>query len=296
MITSSMSSMSSKSSMSSRVPRLLAKMGAAFAAPVRGRRSQLQEANEQLVQAALTAQELQSAAEHAHRQQAEFMAVLAHELRSPLMPIRTAAGLLGRLPAGELAKVQAIIERQVAHLSRLVGDLLDVSRVVTGKLRLDIGSVDLADTIEQVVGTCRPAMDTRHQHLQLGLPSHALPMRGDPVRLAQVVNNLLDNASKYTPDGGMIALSAVVVDRNIVMTVSDDGIGIAPEALPHVFEPFVQDAHATRFNGAGLGIGLALVRELVEGHGGSVVASSAGTGLGSQFVVTLPLAGVGADG
>jgi signal transduction histidine kinase len=288
--------MSSMSSTSSRVRGLLAKMGAAFAAPVRGRRSQLQEANEQLVQVALTAQDLQSAAERAHRLQAEFMAVLAHELRSPLMPIRTAAGLLGRLPAGELSQVQAVIERQVAHLSRLVDDLLDVSRMVTGKLRLDIGSVDLADTIEQAVGTCRPAMDARHQHLQVALPSHALPMRGDPLRLAQVVNNLLDNASRYAPDGGMIALSAVVVGRDIVMTVSDNGIGIAAEALPRVFEPFVQDVHATRFNGAGLGIGLALVRELVEGHGGSVVASSAGSGLGSQFVVTLPLAGVGADG
>lgn len=290
MITSSMSSMSS------RMPGLLAKMAAAFAAPRPARRSELQEANERLVQAALIAQDLQYAAEHAHRQQAEFMAVLAHELRSPLMPIRTAAGLLGRLPAGELIKVQAVIERQVAHLSRLVGDLLDVSRLATGKLRLDIGSVDLADTIEQAVETCRPAMDVRHQHLQVGLPSHALPMRGDPLRLAQVVSNLLDNASKYTPDGGTIAVSAVEVDRNIVMTVSDNGIGITPDVLPRIFESFVQGVHATRFNGTGLGIGLALVRELVEGHGGSVVASSAGTGLGSQFVVTIPLAGVGADG
>jgi len=286
----------STSSMSSRVPGLLAKVGAALAAPRRGRRPDLREANEQLVKAALNAQERQLAAEQAHRQQAEFIAVLAHELRNPLTPIRTAAALLGRLPGRELPSVQAVIERQVAHLSRLIGDLLDVSRVFTGKLRLDIDWLNLADTIEQAVDACRPGMDTRRQHLQLGLPSHALRLRGDPLRLAQVVINLLDNASKYTPPGGQIALSTVVVDADIVMTVSDTGIGIAPEALPHVFEPFVQDARAVRFNGAGLGIGLALVRELVEAHGGSVVAHSAGTGLGSQFVVMLPRADVYATG
>lgn len=252
--------------------------------------AQLQEANERLVLAALTAQELQSAAEHAHRRQVEFLAVLAHELRNPLTPIRMSAELLCRLPAGELPKVQAVIERQVAHLSRLVGDLLDVSRVVTGKLRLEFESVDLAGTIDQAVHACRPAMDKRRQHLHLRLPPQSLPLRGDPLRLGQVVSNLLDNASKYTPDGGDIALSAVVVDDAVVMTVSDSGIGIATEALPGVFEPFVQDARAIGFNRAGLGIGLTVVRELVEGHGGSVVARSAGVGLGSQFVVTLPLA------
>jgi len=252
--------------------------------------TQLQEANEQLMLAALMAQDLQAAAELAHRQQLEFLAVLAHELRNPLTPIRTSAALLCRLPTGELPKVQALIERQVAHLSRLVGDLLDVSRVVTGKLRLDFGTVDLASTIDQAVHACSPAIDTRRQHLRVQLPPQALLMRGDPVRLGQVVSNLLDNASKYTPDGGEIALTAVVVDDAIVMTVSDSGIGIAAAALSRVFDPFVQDAHAIGFNGAGLGIGLTVVRELVEGHGGRVVARSAGVGLGSQFVVTLPLA------
>jgi len=259
------------------------------------RHAQLQEANEQLVLAALTAQELQAAAQHAHRQQLEFLAVLAHELRNPLTPIRTSAALLCRLPEGELPKVQAVIERQVAPLSRLVDDLLDVSRVVTGKLRLAFETVDLASTIDQAVRACRPAMDTRQQQLRVRLPPQALPLRGDPVRLGQVVSNLLDNASKYTPDGGEIALTAVVVDGAIVITVSDSGIGIATEALPRVFEPFVQDARAIGFNGAGLGIGLTVVRELVEGHGGSVVARSAGIGLGSQFVVTLPLAVAGAN-
>ena len=260
------------------------------------RQLQLQEANEQLVLAALTAQELQSVAEHAQRQQLEFLAVLAHELRSPLAPIRTAAVLLGRLPAAELPRVQAVIERQVVHLSRLVADLLDVSRVVTGKLRLEFGLVELADTVEEAVDACRPAMQTRRQHLRIGLPLHPLHVRGDAVRLVQVVSNLLDNASKYTPDGGEIALSVVVTGDALVMTVSDNGIGIAAEALCRVFDPFVQDAHAVGFNGSGLGIGLTVVRELVEGHGGSVVASSTGVGLGSQFVVTLPLVQAGANG
>jgi signal transduction histidine kinase len=277
-------------SMLPRVPGLLAKVGAALAVPVLGRRSHLREANGQLVEAAINAQELQAAAERAHRRQTEFIAVLAHELRNPLTPIRTAAALLVRIPPKELPSVQAVIERQVAHLSRLIGDLLDMSRIVTGKLRLDRDWLDLADAIGQAVDACRPSIDTRGQHLQIDLPSHALRMQGDALRMAQVVTNLLDNASKYTPLGGRIALSVVVVGADIVMTVSDNGIGIAPEVLPRVFETFIQDAHATRFNGAGLGIGLALVRELVEGHGGNVVARSAGTGLGSRFVVTLPLA------
>src|SRR6185295_17421499 len=196
-------------SMPSRMPGLFTKMGAALAVPVLGRRSQLREANQQLVEAAINAQELQAAAEHAHRRQTEFIAVLAHELRNPLTPIRNAAALLGRLPQRDLPSLQAIIERQVAHLSRLVADLLDMSRVVTGKLRIDLDALDLADPIEQAVDACRPAMDTRRQHLQVDLPSHALRMRGDALRLAQVVTNLLDNASRYTPRGGRIALSAV---------------------------------------------------------------------------------------
>jgi diguanylate cyclase len=255
------------------------------------RHAQLQEANEQLVRAALSAQELQTAAEQARQQQTEFLARLAHELRNPLAPIRTAAALLGRARRDEqlLPQVQAIIERQVAHMSRLVGDLLDVSRVNTGKLRIERRVVEMAGIIDAAVETCRPAMDARLQHFGIHVPSCALEVHGDPIRLAQVLSNLLDNASKYTPDGGEIGLSVMVVDDILVMTVSDSGIGITAEALPNVFEPFVQDAHAIGFNGAGLGIGLTVVRELVDAHGGNIVASSAGNGHGSQFVVTLPL-------
>jgi len=255
------------------------------------RHAQSREANEQLVLAALGAQEQQATAEHERRRQTEFLAVVAHELRDPLSPIRTAAALLGRVRTEDLPRVQAIIERQVAHISRLVGDLLDVSRVRTGKLRIERCVVDMAGIIDAAVDACRPAMDTRAQHFSVHVPSCALAVHGDPVRLAQVLGNLLDNASKYTPDGGEIGLSVVVVDDAIVMTASDSGIGITAEALPKVFEPFVQDTNAIDFNGVGLGVGLTLVRELVEAHGGSVVANSAGNGHGSQFVVTLPLTG-----
>jgi len=255
------------------------------------RHAQLQEANEQLVLAALTAQELQSAAEHARQRQADFVVTLAHELRNPLVPIRTAAAVLGGISMKEplLPRMQAIIERQVAHMSRLVDDLFDTSRISTGKLRLERREVNVMSIIDSAVDACRPAMDARLQNFVAELPSSAAQIHGDPIRLTQILSNLLDNASKYTPEGGEIRLSMEVVDAAIVMTVSDNGIGIAADVLPRIFEPFVQDAHAVNFNGAGLGIGLTVVRELVQAHGGNIVASSPGAGLGSRFAVTLPM-------
>jgi len=255
------------------------------------RHAQLQEANEQLVLAALTAQELQSAAEHARQRQADFVVTLAHELRNPLVPIRTAAAVLGGISMKEplLPRMQAIIERQVAHMSRLVDDLFDTSRISTGKLRLERREVNVMSIIDSAVDACRPAMDARLQNFVAELPSSAAQIDGDPIRLTQILSNLLDNASKYTPEGGEIRLSMEVVDAAIVMTVSDNGIGIAADVLPRIFEPFVQDAHAVNFNGAGLGIGLTVVRELVQAHGGNIVASSPGAGLGSRFAVTLPM-------
>jgi len=255
------------------------------------RHAQLQEANEQLVLAALTAQELQSAAEHARQRQADFVVTLAHELRNPLVPIRTAAAVLGGISMKEplLPRMQAIIERQVAHMSRLVDDLFDTSRISTGKLRLERREVNVMSIIDSAVDACRPAMDARLQNFVAELPSSAAQIHGDPIRLTQILSNLLDNASKYTPEGGEIRLSMEVVDAAIVMTVSDNGIGIAADVLPRIFEPFVQDAHAVDFNGAGLGIGLTVVRELVQAHGGNIVACSPGAGLGSRFAVTLPM-------
>jgi diguanylate cyclase (GGDEF)-like protein len=252
----------------------------------------MREANEQLVLAALTAQDLKTAAEQAQARQMELLAVVAHELRNPLTPLRTAAAMLRGARADEplLLRVQEVIERQVTYMARLVGDLLDVSRANTGKLRVEHHRIDLSQLIDQAVGACRPAMDARLQHIGVFVPSCPLPIEGDPVRMVQVLCNLLDNASKYTQVGGEIGLSVAATEQAAVITVSDNGIGITPQALPKVFDPFVQDAHAVSFNGAGLGIGLTVVRELVEAHGGEVVASSAGTGFGSQFVITLPLA------
>lgn len=257
------------------------------------RHAQLREANGELVLAALDAQELQAAAERAQQQQKEFLAVVAHELRNPLTPIRIAAEMLGLVRPEEMPRYQAIIESEVEHMVRLVSDLVDMSRVNTGKLRIEREMVDLAGIIDEAVAACRPAMDTRLQHFSVQAPVRAIELYADPVRLAQVLRNLLDNASKYTPNGGEIGLSVAVIDGAVEVSVSDSGIGITAEALPKVFDPFVQDKHAIGFNGVGLGIGLTVVRELIDAHGGHVSASSAGTGQGSLFVVTLPLAGGG---
>ena len=250
---------------------------------------QLREANQQLVLAALNAQELQAASEQAQQRQTEFLAVLAHELRTPLTPIRIAATMMDGKSKDVLPRMQAIIEQQVVHMARLVSDLLDVSRANTGKLTLECQALDMTGILDQAIGACRPAMDTRLQHFSIHVPACPLWVHGDPVRLAQVLINLLDNASKYTPQSGEIELSVWMEDTTLKIGISDSGIGITAEALPKVFEPFAQDAQATGFNRDGLGIGLTVVRELVTAHGGSVIASSAGSGQGSKFVVTLPL-------
>ena len=251
----------------------------------------LREANEQLVLAAISAQELQVAAEEAQRQQLEFMAMLAHELRNPLAPIRTSAALLSWIQTDEplLRRVQAVIERQVTHMSRLVGDLLDVARLRTGKLRIELGDTDIAAIIHGSIDVCQSSFEKRQQVLNVQLPPQELPVHGDAIRLAQVFSNLLDNASKYTPESGTVSIVAHVMGDNIVTTVSDTGIGIGPETLPDVFNLFVQDRHALEQNNGGLGIGLTVVRELVAAHNGTVTAASAGAGHGSQFVVTLPM-------
>ncbi|MET1078422.1 MAG: diguanylate cyclase [Pseudomonas sp.] len=250
---------------------------------------QLREANENLLLAALGAQQLLAASEQALRQQKDLLAMVAHELRNPLTPLSIAAGRLDRVRKEELPRMQALIERQVQQMVRLVEDLLDVSRIQTGKLRIERQDLDLAVCIDQALDACRPAMDTRLQLFSVHLPNAALGVFGDPLRLTQVLSNLLDNASKYTPNGGTITLSVSIQEQEIVLSVVDSGIGISAAALPDIFQPFVQDSQAIGFNGVGLGIGLTVVRELVEAHDGSVVASSEGSGCGCQFVVRLPL-------
>jgi signal transduction histidine kinase len=252
----------------------------------------LREANQQLVLTSLAASETEAKARLAQRQQSQRLAIVAHELRNPLAPIRTAADLLNRARADENLhlRLQATIKRQVAHMGRIIEDLLDSSRIDSGKFHLEFGTIDLCGVLIAAVDACAPAMDSRLQHMGMHLPDGPLALRADAVRLGQVFRNLLDNASKYTHDGGGITLTAVVMHQAVVVTVSDNGIGISSEALPHVFELFAQDVRAVATDSHGLGIGLAVVRELVEAHGGSVVATSAGYDLGSEFVVTLPMA------
>ena len=220
------------------------------------------------------------------------MAMVAHELRNPLTPIRLAASLLIDRQTDDalsLARLQVIIDDQVTHMSRLIGDLLDGSRISTGKLRLERSNVEMIDVLRLAIESCRPAMEARGQQMRSELPSAPLHFYGDRVRLTQIFNNLLDNASKYTPEGGKVSLVLVVREQAMAITVSDNGIGISPDALPHVFDLFMQDARALDRSSGGLGIGLAVVRELVEAHRGTVTGHSAGRNLGSEFTVTLPI-------
>lgn len=220
------------------------------------------------------------------------MATVAHELRNPLTPIRIAASLLGsRGPADTLtiARLQGIIERQVQHMTRLVEDLLEGSRLGAGKLRLQRSNVDLVEILDAAAQTCHSGIEARHQSLKLQLPPGPLEIHADPVRLAQVFCNLLDNASKYTPVAGEIVLAAKVLESSIEILVTDNGVGISAYGIEHIFDLFAQDDHALEMDNRGLGIGLAVVRELVKAHGGTVFASSAGRDQGSRFVVTLPM-------
>jgi signal transduction histidine kinase len=250
----------------------------------------LREANEKLVLAALNSRELEAEAEQANRRHVAFLAMAAHELRNPLLPLRLAAQMLTRSRTEkELKQLQETINDQVSHMARMIGDLLDGSRISTGKFRLERRIVDLSAILDLAVETCEPAMDARHHRFKRLGPSGPLNVNGDRMRLVQVFSNLLENAAKYSPVGGEISLATALLEDKVTIIVSDNGIGITAQALPRVFELFVQDEHAAAANGGGLGIGLAVVRELVEAHGGNVVAASAGKDLGSQFVVTLPL-------
>jgi signal transduction histidine kinase/CheY-like chemotaxis protein len=229
-------------------------------------------------------------AEQASRAKDEFLAMLGHELRNPLSPIVTAMELIKlRSGPGERGREYAVIERQVRHLVRLVDDLLDVSRVTRGKIALDRKPIEIADIVEQAVEVVSPLLE-RHKHeLHLDVPRTDLRVLGDRGRLAQAVTNLLTNAAKYTPEPGHIAVTAGRDGDDVQVRVTDDGVGLAPDLLPLVFEPFVQGPRSPERAEGGLGIGLALVKSLVHLHGGSVWAGSEGPGRGSEFVIRLPL-------
>ncbi len=250
----------------------------------------LREVNERLVIAAVQAQQQQlDSLDRTRELQVRFLAMVAHELRNPLMPIRTAAELLLRARNDEsmLTRLQGVIQRQVVQMSRLVDDLLDTSRITSGQIRLERGSVDLATVLDTARDSCQAAIDSRSQSLEWSVATDPMSTEGDPVRLAQVFSNLLDNASKYTPRGGRIRLSAAPHGDSISIAVSDDGRGISATAMPHIFDLFAQDPRTLAFGFGGLGVGLAVVRELVDAHGGRIAAHSAGVDQGSRFVVTL---------
>ncbi|KQT13492.1 ATP-binding protein [Ramlibacter sp. Leaf400] len=224
------------------------------------------------------------------RRKDEFLAVLAHELRNPLAPLRTGLSLLNRRPAQAMAdRTMQIMERQLAHMVRLVDDLMDLARITTGKVQLRLERMDLRAAAEAAVESCRPAVEAAGQELAFALPPEPVWVRGDPVRLSQVVGNLLGNASKYTPAGGRIALELRTQGAAAQLTVTDTGAGIAPDILPRIFEMFVQEDRSRTQSQGGLGIGLALVRQLAERHDGAVSAASRGAGHGSTFTLTLPL-------
>jgi signal transduction histidine kinase len=224
--------------------------------------------------------------------QTRFLELIAHELRAPLAAVGNAAVALRTLTLDDAqrTRIHGLVERQVQHASRLVDDLLDLSRASAGKLRLTVGRVDMGEIVDAAVDVCKPLLERRGQTLTIMVPPSGSHVLGDPVRLAQILNNLLENASKYTPERGDIGLSACVDEDFFVLTVADSGIGMTADASLSIFDPLFQESHAVAFNGTGLGIGLAVVRELVEAHGGTVAGRSDGLRRGSQFVVRLPLA------
>ena len=236
------------------------------------------------------AQRSRRAAEEASRAKDEFLAMLGHELRNPLAPIVTALHLMKLRGSGELERERAIVERQVQHVLRLVEDVLDVSRITRGKVQLDRSPVELATVVAQAVETVGPLLEQRGHRLTLEVPASGLSVDGDAVRLAQVVTNVLSNAAKYTPRQGNVRVRGWVEGGHAALAIRDDGMGIAPELLPSLFESFVQGPRSHDRSEGGLGLGLAIVKSLVALHGGTVAAASEGAGKGTEVVIRLPLA------
>jgi len=226
----------------------------------------------------------------ANRQKDQFLAMLAHELRNPLAPITTAAQLLkmGTLDAKAVRNASEIIARQAEHMTDLVNDLLDVSRVTRGLVTLEKEELDVNAIVASALEQVRPLIETRRHALTMQLSGEPVHVLGDRTRLVQVLSNILNNAAKYTPNGGQITLRVTASDDRVVVTVSDNGVGIEPDVLPYIFELFTQAERTPDRSQGGLGIGLALVKSLVALHGGSVDARSEAPGKGSEFEICLP--------
>lgn len=253
--------------------------------------AQLREANQSLVLATLGAQDMQASAEAASLRQTEFLAMLAHELRNPLQPLAMANDLLGKKIALDpvLAHVHGVIGRQVGHMARLIDDLLDASRVSSGKITLQLLPVLLSDILASAVEAGQANIDKRQQVLTLSLPKEPLVIEADLVRLTQVFANLLNNASKFTQEFGRIDIVAKRNGDVVEICVSDNGAGVASDIQPFIFDLFTQGYRSLDRAQGGLGIGLSLVRTLTQLHGGTIDVQSAGVGLGSQFILKLPV-------
>jgi len=257
----------------------------------------LKEAEADLTAAVAERERAERALREADHRKDEFLAVLSHELRNPLAPIRNCLHVLESAPAGGEAAIRAreILVRQVGHLARLVDDLLDVTRVTHGKLQLDVRPLDLGELAGRTAEDHRSLFEDRGAAFDVALPSVPVWVAGDVTRLAQVVGNLLQNSSKFTSRGDRVRLSLDAVDGDAVLRVRDSGVGIAPEVLSRLFQPFSQADDSLDRRQGGLGLGLALVKRLVELHAGTVEVSSGGKGTGAEFVVRLPLAGAPAS-
>jgi signal transduction histidine kinase len=228
--------------------------------------------------------------EEALRRKDEFLAMLSHELRNPLAPIHTALHILEMPQSGtdRAEHAKQVIKRQVEHLTRLVDDLLDVSRIMHGRIELRKQPLDVEDVLKHAIETAQPIIDARGHHLNVTPPQEQILVEGDPVRLSQAISNLLMNAAKYTERAGQIWITANREGDDAVVRVRDSGVGIDPDLLPYIFELFIQDERSLARSQGGLGVGLTLVKRLVELHGGTVTASSAGRGKGSEFIVRVP--------
>ena len=247
-------------------------------------------AHRQLIESQMREQKQRQLAEDANRSKDEFLAMLGHEMRNPLAPISTALELMTlRSPEDGYAKERAIIQRQVDHLTRLVDDLLDVSRITRGKIELSRVRVSLGSLVTNAVEIVSPLLEQRQHQLRISVPED-LALDADPVRIQQVISNLLTNAAKYTEPAGQIQIDAGSEGDELWLTVRDNGVGIDLEMLPHVFELFTQEPQSIERSRGGLGLGLAIVKSLVTMHDGSVSAESAGRGQGSRFTLRFPKA------
>src|SRR6185369_8729631 len=260
-------------------------------AEVGQRAAALEESNKALLKETDERRDAEAALRLADQRKDEFLATLAHELRNPLAPMVSAVDLL-QTPSRDSsieATAHDMIARQLRHMVRLVDDLLDVSRITSGKLTVRKHTVDLGSVVRSAVDTARPLLDRGSHKLDIDLPAQPVYLHADSVRLAQVFGNLLNNAAKFSEPGGEVTLSASVMGSTLRVQVRDLGIGMSAESLPKIFEMFAQDDTSVSRLHSGLGVGLALAKRLVELHDGSIEATSPGLGRGSVFTVTLPV-------